>query len=62
MLLEAALRKWGLPRRVWVSCGRVTSGAVCELSTRGRCRGELAVCTLLRRMHNGGYYSNRSLH
>ena len=62
MLLEAALRKWGRPRRVWVSCERVTSGACCELRTRGRRRGELASCALLKRMHRGGYYSNRPFH
>ena len=61
-LLEAALRKWGRPRRVWVSCGRVTSGAVCELRTRGKMRGALASCALLRRMHSGGWYSHRPLH
>ena len=62
VLLEAALRKWGVPRRVWVSCQRVTCGASCELRVRGRRRGELAACGLLRRMHCGGWYSNRPLH
>ena len=61
-LLEVALRKWGRPRRVWVSCKRVTSGAACELRTRGRRRGELAACGVLRRIHSGGWYSNRPLH
>ena len=62
MLLEEALRKWGRPRRVWVSCERVTSGATCQLRTRGRGCGELPACRLLRRMHREGWYSNRPLH
>ena len=62
MLLEEALRKWGRPRRVWVSCERVTSGATCQLRTRGRGCGELPACRLLRRMHREGWYSNRAWH
>ena len=56
--LAAAQAKWGRPRRVWVSCTRVTSGATCQLG-----RGcPLSACPVLRRLHAGGWYRERPLH
>ena len=60
-LLRKALRRWGRRRAAWVSCARVTSGAVCELRKRGS-RGSLAACPILRQMHAEGHYRRRPLH
>jgi hypothetical protein len=57
-LLRSACHRWGRPRRVWVSSGRVSGGAACILGKRG----SLARCGILKQMHKLGLYGDREPH
>ena len=58
-LLAEARRRWRRPRRVWVSCHHVSSGATCVLREGV---GALAVSRVLLQMHGLGRFRHRPLH